>query len=285
MTLAACLALYGLLVAVGGPAALRQHQAGHAPRLAVLIWVTTLAGAVAALAGAIVVVVATLLLETGGLSELLHGCLAVLDALGAGGGTSVLAGLVAAAGGVWLLRAAWRAARTLTTARRTHARLATRLRTVGRFAPALGRDTLVVPSPEPVVYCLAGRRPTVVVTSGALDALAEDELAAVLTHERAHLAGRHHLVLVFARAVRRVMLRCRCSRSPRRRSRGCWRCAPTMQRPAATAPDRCWPRSSRSPTGHGRRPRLARAGRRCWTGRTGWSNRRPRPTGPPHGAR
>lgn len=205
MTLAACLALYGLLIAVGAPAMLQQSQSGHAPRLAVLSWVATLAGAVAALGGAIVVVVATVLLETGGLHELLHGCLAVLDALGVGDGIPVVAGVVAGVGGGWLLRGAWRAARTLTTARHTHARLAARLRTIGRVAPTLGRDTLIVPSPERVVYCLAGRRRTVVVTSGALDALTEDELAAVLAHERAHLAGRHHLPLVFARAVRRVM--------------------------------------------------------------------------------
>lgn len=205
MTLAACLALYGLLIAVGAPAVLRQSQARHTPRLAVLAWVATLAGAAAALASAIVVVVTTVLLETGGLHELLHGCLAVLDAVGVGGVAPGLVGVIAAVGGGWLLRATWRAVRTLAAARHTHARLAARLRIVGQLAPALGRDTLIVPSPERVVYCLAGRRRTVVVTSAALDALTEAELAAVLAHERAHLAGRHHLVLVFARTVRRVM--------------------------------------------------------------------------------
>lgn len=208
MTLAACLALYGLLIAVGAPSVLRHSEAGQAPRIGVLIWVATLAGAAAALVGAVVVVVSTVLLETG-LQELLHGCLAVLDALGVGDVAPVVAGavggVVATVGGGWLLRAAWRAARTLSTARNTHIRLAARLRGVGMRVPALGSDILVVPSPERVVYCLAGRRRTVVVTSGALDALGEDEVAAVLAHERAHLAGRHHLVLVFARAVRRVM--------------------------------------------------------------------------------
>lgn len=205
MTLALCLALYGLLVAACGPAVLRRHRAGHTPRLSVLAWVATLAGAVTALAGAVVIVVASLVVETGELRTLLHGCLAALDALGAGGAIPAAAVVVAGAGGGWLLRAAWRATRTLTAARHTHARLATRLRAVGRLAPALGPETLVVPSPERAVYCLAGRHRTVVVTTGALDALDAAEVAAVLAHERAHLAGRHHLPLVFARAVRRVM--------------------------------------------------------------------------------
>ena len=47
----------------------------------------------------------------------------------------------------------------------------------------------------PTAYCLPGRRSRVVLTEGALAALPEDELAAVLAHERAHLRGRHDLLL------------------------------------------------------------------------------------------
>ncbi|GGB77657.1 hypothetical protein N798_03560 [Knoellia flava TL1] len=47
----------------------------------------------------------------------------------------------------------------------------------------------------PTAYCLPGRRSRVVLTEGALAALPDDELAAVLAHERAHLRGRHDLLL------------------------------------------------------------------------------------------
>ncbi|MDT0212325.1 M56 family metallopeptidase [Rothia sp. ARF10] len=49
----------------------------------------------------------------------------------------------------------------------------------------------------PTAYCLPGRRSRVVLTEGALAALPEDELAAVLAHERAHLRGRHDLLLEY----------------------------------------------------------------------------------------
>jgi Zn-dependent protease with chaperone function len=48
---------------------------------------------------------------------------------------------------------------------------------------------------EPLAYCLPGMRSRVVLSRGALAALSEPELAAILRHERAHLRARHDLVL------------------------------------------------------------------------------------------
>lgn len=53
----------------------------------------------------------------------------------------------------------------------------------------------VLPHPEPIAYCVPGARPRIVVTDGAIAALSERELAAVLAHERAHASGRHELVI------------------------------------------------------------------------------------------
>jgi Zn-dependent protease with chaperone function len=53
----------------------------------------------------------------------------------------------------------------------------------------------VLPHPEPIAYCVPGARPRIVVTDGAIAALSERELAAVLAHERAHARGRHELVI------------------------------------------------------------------------------------------
>ena len=68
----------------------------------------------------------------------------------------------------------------------------------------------VLDHPVPVAYCLPGMaQARIVLTSGALGLLGVGELAAVLSHERAHLRARHDLVLeaftVLHRAFPRVV--------------------------------------------------------------------------------
>ena len=58
------------------------------------------------------------------------------------------------------------------------------------------RGARVVAHDVPVAYCLPGLRPRVVLTRGVLDLLTDDEVAAVLAHERAHLVARHDLVVL-----------------------------------------------------------------------------------------
>lgn len=48
---------------------------------------------------------------------------------------------------------------------------------------------------QPMAYCLPGVRSRVVLSAGMLASLTDTELAAVLSHERAHLRARHDLVL------------------------------------------------------------------------------------------
>lgn len=64
-------------------------------------------------------------------------------------------------------------------------------------SPAPGSEsTVVISHPVPVAYCLpGGARSVTVLSDGLMDLLDRDELAAVLSHERAHLAQRHHLLL------------------------------------------------------------------------------------------
>jgi Zn-dependent protease with chaperone function len=54
---------------------------------------------------------------------------------------------------------------------------------------------------EPLAYCLPGVRSRVVVSEGTLTSLADNEIAAILSHERAHLRARHDLVLEMFMAV------------------------------------------------------------------------------------
>ncbi|WP_018599800.1 M56 family metallopeptidase [Mycobacterium sp. 155] len=55
--------------------------------------------------------------------------------------------------------------------------------------------------PQPLAYCLPGVRSRVVVSEGTLTTLCDSEIAAIITHERAHLRARHDLVLEMFTAV------------------------------------------------------------------------------------
>lgn len=89
--------------------------------------------------------------------------------------------------------------------RRTQ-RAAARTRLHARTALLAGRElagtgAVVLDDPRPAAYCVAGRPAAIVVTSGALAVLDPPQLAAVLAHERAHLAGRHHLLATVTRGL------------------------------------------------------------------------------------
>jgi len=61
---------------------------------------------------------------------------------------------------------------------------------------------VVLDAAHRVAYCVPGRPATIVLSSGALAVLDPGQLTAVLAHERAHLAGRHHLLISLTRALR-----------------------------------------------------------------------------------
>lgn len=66
----------------------------------------------------------------------------------------------------------------------------------------LGGDGLrILDVAQPLAYCLPGVRSRVVVSEGTLTTLSDNEVAAILTHERAHLRARHDLVLEMFTAV------------------------------------------------------------------------------------
>jgi Zn-dependent protease with chaperone function len=181
----------------------RAGWTARAPLLAIVTYLAAAWSAVAALAlaGLTLAVRATAL--GGGLSHLIGACvLRLRETYGAPGGAAVA--------GIGLILAGAVAARTVLAAS-THLRAAGRqalrhaeaARIVGRAEPALG--AVLVEHSEPVAYCVAGRRPTVILSTGALQALAPAQLSAVLAHERAHLAGHHHRLLAMARISRLVL--------------------------------------------------------------------------------
>ncbi len=93
-----------------------------------------------------------------------------------------------------------------TRRRRAHHRMVVDLVGVGHDSAlaqpcTTTRDLRVLDVEQPFAYCLPGVRSRVVVSEGALSTLADEEVAAILSHERAHLRARHDLVLEAFTAV------------------------------------------------------------------------------------
>lgn len=209
MTIAVCLLLYSLVVAVFGPRLLRRlTRAGVAPRLGIAAWLLAIGSVGISWIGAAVALTADVVRNWTRPGELLSACITALRGVVAGeAGVLLQIGMVAltALATAAMVSLAWRWARSLLRARAHTHRHARTVRTIGRRKPGL--DAVVLDVPDRVVYCAAGRPHAIVVTSGALDALDDDHLDAVLCHERAHLAGRHHLILAATRGLATIVPR------------------------------------------------------------------------------
>jgi Zn-dependent protease with chaperone function len=204
VTVAAVLIAYAVCVGTLGSRLLgRARWTARAPLLAIVTYLAAGWSVVAALglAGLTLAIHATAL--GGGLSHLIGACvLRLRETYGTPGGATVAALGLSLAGAV--------AARTVLTAM-THLRSAGQqallhaetARLVGRPEPSLG--AVLVEHSDPVAYCVSGRHPTVILSTGAVQALEPAQLSAVLAHERAHLTGRHHRLLAMARIGRLVL--------------------------------------------------------------------------------
>ena len=204
MTAAAVLLGYAACVGTLGARVLgRAGWMARAPLLGIVTYLAAGWSVLAALglAGLTLAVHATAL--GGGLSHLIGACVLRLRALYATPGGATIAGLGLIVAGAVAARTALTAASHLRAAGRQALRHAQTARLVGHPEPALG--AVLVEHPEPAAYCVSGRHPMVIVTTGALRALDAGQLDAVLAHERAHLAGRHHRLLAMARIAGQVL--------------------------------------------------------------------------------
>jgi Zn-dependent protease with chaperone function len=124
------------------------------------------------------------------------GDLSALASLNAIGMAQATARVLAIA---YLLRIAWVGVRSA----RATSRLAssTALAATERLPTAAGRPVRVVASERPAAFTLGGRSGGVVVSRGLLALLDDEERAAMLAHELAHLRLRHHRLLRFAEVV------------------------------------------------------------------------------------
>jgi Zn-dependent protease with chaperone function len=204
VTIAAILLIYAVGVGtVGARILARASWPAQAPLLAILTCLAAAWSVVAAiaLAGLTLAVHATAL--GGALSQLIGACVLRLRATYATPGGIAAAGAGLVLTGAIAVRTAVTAASHLHVTRRHALRHSQTARLVGHPEPAIG--AVVVEHSHPVAYCVAGRHPTVILTTGAVQALAPGQLEAVLAHERAHLAWRHHRLVAMARIGRRAL--------------------------------------------------------------------------------
>ena len=204
MTVATVLVLYAACVGTLGSRMLgRATWPGRAPLLAIVTYLAAAWSVAAALglAGLTLAIHATAL--AGGLSTLIGACvLRLRDAYATPGGATV-AGLGLTLTGAVVARTAVAATTHLRAIRRHALQHAEAARLVGHREPVLG--AVLVDHAQPAAYCVAGPQPTVIVTTGALQALDPGQLDAVLAHERAHLAYRHHRLLAIAKIGSQVL--------------------------------------------------------------------------------
>lgn len=190
------------LIATTAPALLRRCQGMvSAPTVGLVTWLGATVAALGMMvaAGPLALLDAHLWLatRTNPFSEFLAGCIGVLHRPGAAAlAATILASALVAYAGVTLAR--------------TRSKLHKQARAYSRTLDQLGRydarlDALIVPYAKPVGFCLAGDTPQVVISSGALQNLNAHQLDAVLSHERAHLQGRHHALVAVAHGLARAL--------------------------------------------------------------------------------
>jgi Zn-dependent protease with chaperone function len=110
---------------------------------------------------------------------------------------------------------AWRYGRRVQLAQRRTRAHGEAARIAGRRPPATVNGVaasvvaesgiVVLDAPQLAAYCVPGRPGTIVVTSATLAVLEPAQLAAVLAHERAHLAGRHHVIIALTRGLAAIL--------------------------------------------------------------------------------
>lgn len=200
MTAAVYLLAYGALVTWLAPPLLsRLTRGGLNPQLGAAAWLTAIVGVLVAWA------VAISLIAVNGLralpdSPVLVVCLELLG-MPEQVATPGLPGLLLMiAAGVILTAAVsvkvGRAVRRFRDRSHDHAHTA---RMVG--LPTERPDVFLLAAERPAAYCVLGRPNAIVVTTAAVQRLTAPQLNAVLAHEDAHIAGRHHHVLMFLQAL------------------------------------------------------------------------------------
>jgi Zn-dependent protease with chaperone function len=204
MTVGAALLLYAVVLGIAGPILLRHDGwLSRAPRLGATMLLAASWSVLTALflAGLTIALPGTAL--SSGLSDVLGACILRLRAAYATPGGAAVAGAGITLSATIAIRTGWALLTGCRVRRRERLRQRTLIALCGR--QRVVSDAVVLDQPQPAVYCLGGRDPKVILTSGAMELLTAPQLAAVLAHERAHLGSRHHRALAAAAVARDVL--------------------------------------------------------------------------------
>jgi len=201
ISLVTLLLLYSVAVSMAGTRWLaRAAWPSQAPRAGIAAWLAGgLSVAVSLAAAGLILAIPCIHPSTD--PEVLRGCLSMVRAQyasPAGAAAGVAGGLLTL---TVLGRLAWFCGSAVNAAWHRRASHDDALTLLSRPGPA--PDVAVIDNDQPAAYCVPGRR-RIVLTSGALARLDSRQLDAVLAHERAHLSGRHHLVVMLAAALARA---------------------------------------------------------------------------------
>lgn len=198
---AAVLGVYVVASLLIGPRVLlRGRWLDRCPRLGVASWLAWLASIVLSVVGAAAVLVAVTAPQ-GGLAWLIRMCLHVFVGSRSLIEPTAVAALGLAVIGAVLLRLVTVATSVALDLHRHRCRHRDRLALVAR---PWGPGAVLVDHSAPVAYCLPGGPQQIVISTGTGAMLEDGQLAAILAHERSHLAGRHHWVLFAADALVRA---------------------------------------------------------------------------------
>jgi Zn-dependent protease with chaperone function len=195
---------YALVVAWCLPALLtRLTAAGLSARLGLAAWLAAMVSVLASVLSAIQYLLTAAVAGWPQLAE------AVCRSVAGGACTTVVyrsaafelgLGLATITAALLLAVLAWRYGRSVQRAQRRTRAHAEAARITGRRLPG-GGAAVVLDAARPAAYCVPGRPAAIVLTSAALAVLDPGQLTAVLAHERAHLAGRHHLLIALTRGL------------------------------------------------------------------------------------
>ncbi|MDQ2882298.1 MAG: M56 family metallopeptidase [Actinomycetota bacterium] len=201
MTIALVLVLGALLVAWVAPRRLERRLRGATdPQITLVTWLALVSGTLLS----VVVTAGLVLLPGHGPAQrvvtLVHHCWAAVAA-GSFPRVDEVAGLLAILiAAVAVARGGAGVFRHLRQRRRLHRTHLDLLRILTGTAAAQG-SMLWLDSPQPMAYSVAGRPSLVVATEGLRRSLPDNAVAAVLSHEQAHLRGKHHLLVGLAEAL------------------------------------------------------------------------------------
>ncbi|SFR24864.1 Zn-dependent protease with chaperone function [Lentzea waywayandensis] len=198
MTVAVSLLIGAALMSWLAPTVLaRRVVNGGDPLVAIVAWLTSAAAVALAALGGVVL----LLLPNHGFGEPL---LAALDNCWSSVQHGTPPSVEAVSGVVGALLLLGLSARLVVgavgSARRRARRRADQL-AVLRIAARRDGETLWLEHGEPLAFSLTGRPGVIVATDGLAKQLTAPQVDAVLAHERAHLTGRHHLIVAIGEAM------------------------------------------------------------------------------------